>query len=107
MMEQDLLDIFFQYLKLDFDVSGCIIYVSCIIMFDFCCCAGRIVSGLMLLLADSSLLPINVEDYVEEIQKAFGNFMAHYQEDLHRANLSIGKTVKEMKKKIYKKMKIF
>jgi len=31
-----------------------------------------------------------VEDYVEEIQKAFGNFMAHYQEDLHRANLSIG-----------------
>ncbi|CAG7722842.1 unnamed protein product [Allacma fusca] len=49
----------------------------------------RIISGLILLLADSSLLPMNVEDYVEEIQKAFGSFMGHFHEDFHKANLSI------------------
>jgi len=45
---------------------------------------------MIFLLVDSEVLPIYVEDYVVEIQKAFGSFMAHYQEDLHKANLSIG-----------------
>lgn len=64
--------------------------VQCFIFF-ICIYLGRIISGLILLLTDSSLLPMNVEDYVEQIQKAFENFMVYYQEDLHRANLSIGK----------------
>lgn len=51
---------------------------------------GKIISEAIVLLADSAVLPINVEDYVVEIQNAFNTFMGHYQEDLHRSNLSIG-----------------
>lgn len=58
--------------------------------------SGKIMLETILLLADSSVLPINVEDYVVEIQAAFGNFMTHYQEDFHKANLSIGKNGDEI-----------
>ncbi|OXA57011.1 Glutamate carboxypeptidase 2 [Folsomia candida] len=50
---------------------------------------GKIILETIVLLADSIVLPINVEDYVMEIQKAFGNFIQQYQQELHRGNLSI------------------
>lgn len=53
--------------------------------------SGKIILETIVLLADSIVLPINVEDYVMEIQKAFGNFIQQYQQELHRGNLSIGK----------------
>lgn len=53
-------------------------------------CSGRIILETIVLLCDSSVLPIVVEDYVVSIQEAFGDFMAHYQTDLSAHNLSIG-----------------
>lgn len=51
---------------------------------------GRIIAEIIVLLADSSALPMTLHDYVKDIRKEFDHFMAEYHDDFQKANLSYG-----------------
>jgi hypothetical protein len=53
---------------------------------------GQIIAEIMVLLADSSALPITLHDYIKDIRKEYNHFINEYGDDFHKANLSYGKT---------------
>jgi len=55
------------------------------------CDAGKIISEMILLLADSSALSFNVHNYVKEIRKGFDYLVTDYSADIQASNLSFGK----------------
>lgn len=64
---------------------------SCHVFFLPLLHTARVVAQITFLLSDSSALPITLQDYIKELRKEFDHFMAEYQEDFHKANLSLGK----------------
>lgn len=68
-------------------------------VFSFFLCVARVIVQITLLLSDSSALPITLQDYIKELRKEFDHFMAEYQEDFHKANLSLGNIM--IKKKFH------